>query len=108
MNSTKAKIFIRIILPLLYNDKTPIERSLFLKTKEELHDTFGGKTELVPTTGSWKDEMGRLYEEPSAGFEVIADKRDETIEFLKSYKKKLKDRFKQDDIMKTYYPINVI
>jgi hypothetical protein len=103
-----VKFSIRIILPLLYNDKTRIERSLFLKTKEELHDTFGGKTELVPTTGSWKDEMGRLNEEPSAGFEVIADKTNETIRFLKNYKKKLKTRFKQDDIMITYYPVNVI
>jgi hypothetical protein len=103
-----VKISIRIILPLLYNDKTRIERSLFRKTKEELHDTFGGKTELVPTTGSWKDEMGRLNEEPSAGFEVIADKTDETIKFLKNYKKKLKVRFKQDDIMITYYSVNII
>jgi hypothetical protein len=92
-----VKFSIRIILPLLYNDKTRIE-----------HDTFGGKTELVPTTGSWKDEKGRLNEEPSAGFEVIADKTNETIKFLKNYKKKLKTRFKQDDIMITYYPVNVI
>jgi hypothetical protein len=52
--------------------------------------------------------MGRLNEEPSAGFEVIADKTNETIKFLKNYKKKLKVRFKQDDIMITYYPVNVI
>lgn len=108
MSPIKGKISVRIILPLLKNNKAPIEQFLFLKTKEELHHKFGGETELVPTTGTWKDDTGKLYEDPSAGFEVIAEHSDEIVQWLKTYKEKLKDRFEQKDIMITYHPINVI
>lgn len=43
-----------------------------LNDNYNLHDKFGGKTEVVYTTGSWKDDTGKLYEDPSPGFEVMA------------------------------------
>lgn len=54
-----------------------------LNDNYNLHDKFGGKTEVVYTTGSWKDDTGKLYEGPSPGFEVMADYSNETIEWPK-------------------------
>lgn len=101
------EIEITILLPLTYNDGTPVERYHFLKTRKELTARFGGCTALVPTEGSWINK-DREYRDVNSGFYVIAPKTEETIRFLKEYKETLKERFKQIDIMITWQDIKRI
>ena len=53
-----------VLLPIKYNDGTPVEPDKFTETRLELFDRFGGATfDLVPMSGSWLVETGQAQEE---------------------------------------------
>jgi hypothetical protein len=96
-----------ILLPLTYNDGTPIEAEKFDQTAEELCERFGGiSQDTVRVFGTWiyggvryRDELLRLRldtDDPS------------TTSFLKTQKEIWKERFQQIDIWITAAEIEII
>jgi hypothetical protein len=96
---------VEILLPLFYNDGEEIEKSKFLKTKEELAAKFHGCTALTPAEGLWIDDDFTKYYDVNSGFYVVAPYKEDSITYFEDYKTVLKKRFKQKKIFITYYPV---
>lgn len=97
-----------ILLPLTYNDGTPIEESHFLKTNEELLEEFSATTiDTIIATGSWLYQ-GVLYNDRLLRIRIDVEASDKNTDFLRHYKEKLKERFKQIDIWITSYDIEIL
>ena len=97
-----------ILLPLLYNNGTKIEKEKFLITNEELVNKFGATTtDTTRIVGRWLYQ-NQLFEDKLVriSIDIPVDKDDE--DFFRQYKKILIERFKQIDIWITSYEINVI
>ena len=108
MKFNPNKIRVEILLPLLYNDGKPIEKSKFVNTERELAQHFGGCTTLIPVEGLWIDDDLKEYADINSGFYVVAPLNKESIGFFEAYVKKLKKRFKQKHILLTFLPIRRI
>lgn len=97
-----------ILLPLLYNDGTKIEKEKFLITNEELLDKFGATTtDSTKIVGRWLYQ-NQLFEDKLMRIIVDAPTEEDQEIFFKKYKEILKERFKQIDIWITSYEINII
>jgi hypothetical protein len=87
-----------ILLPLQYNDGTPVEPEKIALTRRELREIFGASTlDASPLRGQWLHE-GTLYEDDSIRLYVDTDNSRKNIRFFRRYKEKLKRRFRQIDI----------
>lgn len=76
-----------ILLPLKYNDGSPVEPMRFAMTREELDTIFGGSTrDSIPASGHWFYE-GVLYEDELIRFHVDAPYSSDNINFSSSIKK---------------------
>jgi len=104
---SKQQIEVKILLPLEYNNKKPIESEKFDHTRKELIDRFGGCSVLGHTAGYWIDS-GIEYKDTNTGFAVVVDHDKSTLRFLAKYKETLKERFQQLEIFMTYTVINRI
>lgn len=97
-----------ILLPLQYNDGTPIEDEKFDQTSAELADRFRGVTiEPRSLRGIWLQE-GTRYEDELLRLVVDAPDTPATRRFFAAYKETLKERFKQLDIWITAYQVRII
>ena len=97
-----------ILLPLTYNDGSPIEPEKFEQTIEELINQFGAATfDSVIASGHWVYK-GILYKDELIRFRVDVGESSETRKFFEEYKKVLKERFNQIDIWITVNDIEVI
>src|SRR5262245_58086240 len=97
-----------ILLPLKYNDGTPVEPEKFQMTRRELVDRFSALTmDAPPIAGLWTSG-GREYQDELIRFVVDAEVSADTDEFFRTFKEQLKDRFQQIDIWITAFPICVL
>jgi len=107
-----SRIRFEVKLPIYYNDgKTQVEPEKFEQTKNEILDRFGGFQVLAVTEGGWiNPDTNEVFVELMGGFfvDIERDKLEEAIEFFKEYKKKLKERFKQEEIYIVGYELYVI
>ena len=98
-----------VLLPIKYNDGTPVEPDKFTETRLELFDRFGGATfDLVPMSGSWLVETGQAQEEEMVRLVVDVPDTRGNRDFFASWKETLKDRFMQSEIWMIGIPIDVI
>jgi len=97
-----------ILLPLHYNDGTPVEPEKFQETRRALVARFGALTmDAPPTSGLWVSG-GREYHDELIRFVVDAEATPETDTFFRDFKEQLKDRFRQIEIWMTAYPIRLL
>ena len=97
-----------ILLPLKYNDGTPVEPEKFQTTRRELVERFSALTmDAPPIVGLWMPG-GREYQDELIRFVVDAEVSADTDEFFRTFKEQLKDRFQQIDIWITASPIRVL
>ena len=97
-----------ILLPLKYNDGTPVEPEKFQSTRRELVGRFGALTmDAPPVSGLWV-AGGREYQDELMRFVVDAEATPETDRFLRDFKERLKDRFCQEEIWIVAYPIRLL
>ena len=97
-----------ILLPLNYNDGSPIERVKFTLTNRELLERFGGlTTDSVEISGTWKYGSAFLHDR-LVRLTIDSDNPDETVVFMREYKEVLKARFEQLDIWITAHDVEVI
>ncbi len=97
-----------ILLPLLYNDGSNIEKEKFLTTNEELVERFGATTtDSTRIVGRWIYQ-NQLYEDKLIRIIIDVPESEDSETFFRRYKEVLKERFKQIDIWITSYEIDVI
>jgi hypothetical protein len=97
-----------ILLPLLYNDGSKIEKEKFLITNEELVERFGAATtDSTRIVGRWIYQ-NQLYEDKLIRIIIDVPESEDSETFFRQYKEVLKERFKQIDIWITSYEIDVI
>jgi hypothetical protein len=96
-------------LPLFYNikdgetERKEVEKSKFFETKKELAERFKGCT-FTQVQGVWIDKDIE-YSDVNMGFYIVAPNTEDSITFFQEYKKTLKQRFDQLDLLITYYPV---
>ena len=91
---------VTILVPKFYNDGTQVEINKHRKTAQELTKKFNGCTqENSPLIGKWKDESGKEFNDINFVFWVVCKNSSQNRLFLKKYKKKLKKRYDQKEIM---------
>jgi hypothetical protein len=97
-----------ILVPLLYNDGSPIPEPLLAETFAELRAKFGAASwETQTVQGLWEDE-GTIYRDNLTRFFVDVADLPEHRAFFKDFKEKLKQRFNQLDVWITSHPVDVI
>ncbi len=97
-----------VLVPLLFNDGTPVPGELLAGTFRELREKFGAASwETQVLRGAW-EESGALHHDNLTRFFVDVPDEPEHREFFKSFKERLKSRFRQLDVWITSHPIDVI
>ena len=93
------KYLVQILLPLNDNRGKQFDQELFGTTRTELMDRFGGVTAHMqaPARGLWKTEDGEISRDDIVIMEVMVAAID--AEWWSGYKKKLLQRFAQDELM---------
>ena len=97
-----------ILLPLRFNDGSPVPDELVGQTIVELRQRFHAiSAESQVIRGHWQHQGEEFRDELVRLFVDVAD-TDENREFFVGYKEQLKTRFTQLDIWMTTDPIEVI
>jgi hypothetical protein len=97
-----------VLVPLLFNDGTPVPGNLLAETFSELRDRFGAASwETQALRGSW-EHAGESYEDNLTRFFVDVPDLPEHREFFKQFKERLKERFNQLEVWITSHLIDVI
>src|SRR5216684_100416 len=93
-----------IHLPLSYDDGEPIEQEKIKRVRDELVNVFGSFT--VPDRKTWKYDGVRCVE--ILRLEIVTTDDKVPKKFLKDFKERLKETFRQIDILITTDGIQVI
>jgi hypothetical protein len=108
------QIKVEILLPKLYNvnedgRRKEIEGKKYADTFDDLVEKFGGCTvDNTPLLGSWMDPKTKeRINDENTTYWVVCESTEENLEFFCQLKEKLKERFKQEDIMMYSIPINI-
>jgi len=97
-----------ILVPLVFNDGTPVPEALLAETFAELRAQFGAaswKTQVL--RGVWEQE-GAVYQDNLTRFFVDVPDVPQHRQFFKEFKQRLKQRFQQLDVWITSHPVDVI
>ena len=93
-----------ILLPLRFNDRTPVPRDLLMKTRSELRKRFGAissESQVIrgdeEGTNSQDDELVRMF--------VDVPDTAENREFFEAAKERLARRFEQTEIWISSFPV---
>ena len=92
-------LLVEILLPVADNRGNPFPRGAFDRVRRELTERFGGVTAFLraPASGLWRDDDGVVRHDEVAIFEVMAEALDEA--WWRDYRRKLEERFAQDEIV---------
>jgi len=103
-----SNILVYIYLPVYYNDKTPVDKSKFVETFNELVEMFGGCSADENTImGSWKDPItNNVYDDEIIIYHILCLDTEFNRTLLRQYKEKLKNRFRQEEILMYYVSVN--
>ena len=87
-----------ILLPIKFNDGSPVPDELLIEVREELVEKFGGLTTMPPSTPAegWWRSGEVLYKDDIVIYRVTTV-QDEDM-FFKQYKDTLAKRFDQEEI----------
>ena len=97
-----------ILLPLRFNDGTPVPHDLVGETLLELRGRFGAvSSETQTIRGDWQHQ-GQTYRDELTRLFVDVPDTPENVQFFREFKERLKARFQQIDIWMTTYPLDVI
>jgi hypothetical protein len=97
-----------LLVPLRFNDGTPVPDELFAETWLELEQRFGAvSVESQQIRGQWRHQ-GRSYRDDLVRAFVDVPDTEENRQFFVTFKERLLRRFQQLDIWMTTYPLEVL
>jgi hypothetical protein len=97
-----------ILVPLLFNDGSPVPEAMLARTFADLRGRFGAASwETQTLRGAWEHE-GTVYQDNLTRFFVDVPDTPEHREFFLQFKVALKERFQQLDIWITSHPLDVL
>jgi hypothetical protein len=97
-----------ILVPLLFNDGSPVPETLLAETFKELREKFGAASwETQVVHGSWEHEGTRYRDNLTRFFVDVADLPEHRV-FFTQFKQTLKQRFKQEEVWITSHLVDVI
>jgi hypothetical protein len=97
-----------ILIPLRFNDGSPVPDSLLGETLIEVRQRFGAvSTETQRILGQWEHE-GEIYRDEHLRIFVDVKDTAENHRFFVELKGRLKTRFRQLDIWMTTHPVDVV
>lgn len=98
---------IQLLLPLYTNQKELFPEEIFIGIQKELAEKFGGITTYTraPATGLWKETEDKTVKDAIIIYEVMAEEIDKN--WWQSYKTKLEELFKQDEILIRSWKVQV-
>jgi hypothetical protein len=97
-----------VLLPLRFNDGSPVPDELVGQTILELRQQFQAiSSETQVIRGHWQ-QQGQEYRDELVRLFVDVPDTPETHTFFVGYKETLKTRFQQLDVWITTYPVEVI
>jgi hypothetical protein len=97
-----------ILIPLRFNDDSPVPDTLIAETLLELRSRFGAvSSETQIIRGQWEHE-GETYRDEHFRLFVDVEDLPGNREFFRQLKERLKQRFRQLDIWITSHPIDVL
>ena len=90
---------VEFLLPVSDNDGKRIANDEFDRVRRELTERFGGVTAFLrsPAIGHWADESGVVRRDEIVSFEVMTETLDR--DWWRSYREKLAQRFRQEEIV---------
>lgn len=98
-----------VLLPLSYNDGSPVERENIIQTRRELLVRFGALTSyLDPLMGYWTAPTGAVVEDRLVRLVVDVPDTTENREFFVQRKEVLKERFQLLEVWITGIPLDII
>lgn len=96
-----------ILLPLLFNDGTPVPDAVVAQTLEALENQFGAvSAETAPLEGRWRHE-GTTYRDNLIRVFADVPENPENRAFMTDFKETLKERFEQIDIWIVSFQLEV-
>jgi hypothetical protein len=97
-----------VLLPLRFNDGTPVPDAAVADTLQEFEERFGAVScETQTIRGRWRAD-GQSYRDDLIRVFVDAADEPESREYFVAAKERLKERFRQLDIWMTTYLIEVL
>jgi hypothetical protein len=97
-----------LLLPLRFNDGTPVPDELIAETWLELEQRFGSVScETQQISGMWTHEGANYRDELVRAFVDVPD-TEENRQFFESLKERLKVRFQQLEIYIRTYPLEIL
>lgn len=96
-----------ILVPIRYNDGSPVEEEKFVQTRRELVETFGALTTQPEPFQGWWTHGGEIFEDRSLRFVVDVDATPANRAYRATFKEVLKTRFHQIDIWMISYEIDI-
>ena len=96
-----------IILPLRYNDGSPVEPEKFLRTHRELADRFGAVSFLPEALRGIWIHQGQEFAEDNVRLFVEVEDTPANAEFFRRWKEVGKERFRQIDLWIASYEIRI-
>jgi hypothetical protein len=97
-----------ILVPLLFNDGSPVPEALLAETFDQLKTRFGAASwETQAIQGIW-EHGGATYRDNLTRFFVDVPDVPEHRQFFMEFKQTLKQRFQQVEVWITSHPLDVI
>ncbi len=96
-----------ILLPLRFNDGTPVPDALIAGTLIELRRKFGAvSSEAQKIEGQWQHE-GQVYRDELMRIFVDAEDTQANREFFLGFRERVRSQFQQISIWMTSHPIDI-
>jgi hypothetical protein len=97
-----------VLLPLRFNDGTPVPDELIAETLLELEDRFGAVSwETQTIRGHWRHQ-GVSYRDDLVRVFVDVDDSPDHRQFFVAWKERLKARFQQLDVWVTTHQLEIL
>jgi hypothetical protein len=97
-----------MLLPLRFNDGSPVPPGLVADTVRELKDRFGAASAETQTIrGLWEHAGGTDADDLKRVFIDVPDTVENRTYFV-DLKRRLAERFRQDDVWMTTHPVEVV
>jgi hypothetical protein len=105
--STSGRRF-ELLLPLSFNDGTPVSGALIAETLIELRNQFGAVScETQRIEGQWQ-HAGEVYKDNLMRIFVDVADTQENRNFFLQFREKLRPRFQQIALWMTSHPIEIL